>query len=38
MMQATQMIQNQVMPEKHKKQRRMSVGQIVPIVLELCLH
>jgi methyl-accepting chemotaxis protein len=31
MMQATQMIQNQVMPEKHKKQRRMSVGQIVPI-------
>ncbi len=26
-----QLIQNQVMPEKHKKQRRLSVGQIVPI-------
>ncbi len=31
MTQVMQVVHNQVMPERHKKQRRMSVGQIVPI-------
>ncbi len=31
MTQVIQLVQNQVMPDKEKKQRRMSVGQIVPI-------